>query len=198
MLATSVADASTAREGFGGAERPASTAVTSQWCIDSLEAIQLRATEALKQFQKKRATFTEDTNQEQLLRQIKAKAEELLLQVQTMSDARLDAIHAIVKAYQSSDDGDAERVLLQHLTSLEPPPGPSSEAAPGDWKHPMRAIGLDTALDSSLWTTVPSFFGKRVMGTSFDPAHETSKGQPSGFRIPGAIVGSARSSYCGS
>ena len=145
---------------------------------DQLEAVVLHAKEAVdrsasdKKKEKGNAADIAATLTH-LLTEIQAKAEELLPQLQTMSDARLEAISSIVNAYLPSDDAGAEKDLLQRLTSLEPPPRTSSGAALQD--HPVCVTRLVFALMLRIWVTVPCFFGKKVEGDEYQLSYEATR-----------------------
>ena len=67
-----------------------------------------------------------------------------------MSDAGLDDISSIITAYLPSDDASSESMLLQRLTTLQPPPKPTTGAV---FEHPICVTRLVLALMLQIWVS---------------------------------------------
>ena len=103
------------------------------------------------------------------LRTLRPACKALDASLQQTSAAEQSAARTALLAYTPSEDGTAETTLLEKLTSPpEPAPPPQANDAPGsEWVHPHHGTPLASALSLRLWTTVPSFFGRRVEGTQW-------------------------------
>ena len=103
------------------------------------------------------------------LRTLRPACKALDARLQQTSAAEQSAARTALLAYTPSEDGTAETTLLEKLTSpAEPAPPPQAKDAPGsEWVHPHHGTPLASALSLRLWTTRPSFFGRRVEGTQW-------------------------------
>ena len=103
------------------------------------------------------------------LRTLRPACKALDARLQQTSAAEQSAARTALLTYTPSEDGTAETTLLEKLTSPpEPARPPQANDAPGsEWVHPHHGTPLASALSLRLWTTTPSFFGRRVEGTQW-------------------------------
>ena len=108
---------------------------------------------------------------------LKAKADELLPQLDAVQGAERDAVASALQEYLPSDDGKAARTLLAVLTSRQataatPRQGGSTGSG---YEHPMRAARLRFGLLMAVWVTIPSFFGPKAEGTKYHYSHDQDR-----------------------
>ena len=111
------------------------------------------------------------------LRTLRPACKALDARLQQTSAAEQSAARTALLAYTPSEDGTAETTLLEKLTSPpEPAAPPQANDAPGsEWVHPHHGTPLASALSLRLWTTTPSFFGRRVEGTQWHLSRKTHR-----------------------
>jgi len=102
------------------------------------------------------------------MRQVKSYCSELVKQLDSLTERQHVYIKSVLESYLPSDDGngDEEERLLYLLRSFTDQPICLPRRA-SQYVHPMRAMPLGNALQISLWTIIPSFFGGKPKNTAY-------------------------------
>jgi len=99
---------------------------------------------------------------------LKSHCEKLIRNLGALSAKDLECIRVSLDSYVPSKDGEgeAERTLFQSLQSLANT-SVESDQLMTEYTQPMRSVHLANALQKSMWSTVPSFFGKISLHTPY-------------------------------
>lgn len=102
------------------------------------------------------------------MREVTSYCSELIKQLDSLTERQHMYIKSVLESYLPSKDGNGveEERLLDLLRSFTDQPICLSRRD-SQYVHPMRAMPLGNALQISLWTTIPSFFGGTPKNTAY-------------------------------
>jgi len=102
------------------------------------------------------------------MREVTSYCSELIKQLDSLTERQHMYIKSVLESYLPSKDGNGveEERLLDLLRSFTDQPICLTRRD-SQYVHPMRAMPLGNALQISLWTTIPSFFGGKPKNTAY-------------------------------
>jgi len=102
------------------------------------------------------------------MREVKSYCSELVKHLDSLTERQHIYIKSVLESYLPSKDGNGveEERLLNLLRSYIDQPICLSRRD-SQYVHPMRAMPLGNALQISLWTIIPSFFGGQPKNTAY-------------------------------